>query len=133
MPEKLLTIREVADYLGVSEEEVKRLVDIGEIPAYKIGGTFLRFRKEQIDAVKLEISAIEKKPEDSAKFVLDSKGKVTHPYTDLERETKRKEPVTRQYDYSLTERVKDFLYFNDYYILSFIMTLILLYIIFKKS
>ena len=121
MPEKLLSIREVADYLKISEEEVKRLVDSGEIPAYKIGGSFLRFRKEQIDAVRSEIAGI----------LPASHGKPSHPYSDLEKEIKRKEPMTRQYDYTLTERLSDFFYFNDFYIFSFIIILVLLYLIFK--
>lgn len=131
MPEKLLTIREVASYLGLSEEEVKRLVDIGELPAYKIGGTFLRFRKEQLDAVKSEISILEKIEPQHAKPSLDSKGRPTHPYTDLENDIKRKEPITRQYDYTSVEKMKDFLYFNDFYILSLVLIGILMYLIFK--
>lgn len=132
MPEKLLTIKEVAAYLGVSEEEVKRLVDIGEIPAYKIGGSFLRFRREQLDAIRSEISHIEKEGPEHAVPVLDSKGHPTHPYTELEKEIKRREPVVRQYDYTVSEKIKDFFYFNDFYILSFIIIGVLLYIIFRK-
>ena len=132
MPEKLISIKEVADYLKVSEEEVKRLVDAGEIPAYKIGDTFLRFRKEQIDAIKSEISEFEQKePQAIAKPVLDQKGHITHPYTQLEKEIKRKEPSTRRYDYTVAERIKDFFYFNDFYILSFILIAFLMYLIFK--
>lgn len=131
MPEKLLTIREVAQYLKISEEEAKRLVDIGEIPAYKIGGTFLRFRKEQIDAIRREISELEEKEPEHGKPVLDSSGKATHPYTKLEEDIKRKEPITRQYDYTSAEKLRDFFYFNDFYILSFLIVLILLYVIFK--
>ena len=67
MPEKLMTIKEVADFLKISEEEVKRLVDIGEIPAYRIGDTFLRFRKEQLDAVRTEVSKIEEEEPQHAK------------------------------------------------------------------
>jgi len=131
MPEKLLTIAEVAEYLKVSEEEVKRLVDIGEIPAYRIGDTFLRFRKEQIDAVREEVLEIEEKEPDHAKPVLDATGHPTHPYTDMEKDTKRKIPTTRQYDYTFTERVKDFFYFNDFYIASFAVIGLLMYLIFK--
>lgn len=133
MPEKLLTIKEVADYLKVSEDEVKRLVDIGEVPAYKIGGSFLRFRKEQIDAIRPEISRIELSEPEHAKIPLDDKGKPTHPYTELEREIKRREPVVRQYDYTFAERIKDFFYFNDFYIVSFVVIAVLLYVIFKKT
>lgn len=131
MPEHLLNIKEVADYLGVSEEEVKRLVDMGEVPAYKIGDSFLRFRKEQIDAVKAEIGDVEKKDPDRVKIKLDSKGKPTHPYTDLEKNIKRKEPVTRQYDYTVMEKLRDFFYYNDFYILSAVIVAVLLIIILK--
>jgi len=133
MPEKLLSIKEVAEYLKLSEEEVKRLVDVGEIPAYKIGGSFLRFRKEQIDGIRIEIDDAEKKEPEHAHPVLDAKGHATHPYTKLEQEIKRKEPVTRRYDYTLFERISDFFYFNDFYILCFLIIGILMYVIFFKG
>lgn len=131
MPEKLLSIKEVAEYLKISEEEVKRLVDHGEIPAYKIGDTFLRFRKEQIDAIRDEINQIEEIEPEHAKPSLDRHGKAAHPYTDLERDIKRKSPNVRQYDYSTAEKIRDFFYFNDFYILCFILIALLMYLIFK--
>lgn len=131
MPEKLLSIKEVAEYLKLSEEEVKRLVDIGEIPAYKIGGTFLRFRKDQLDGIRSEITEIEEKEPEHAKPVFDSQGRPSHMYTDLEKDIKIKEPLIAQYDYTMVERVRDFFYFNDFYILSFIIIAVLLYLIFK--
>lgn len=122
----------MAAYLGLSEEEVKRLVDMGELPAYKIGGTFLRFRKEQIDAVKSEISAIEEKEaEGAAPPVAESTEEPSRMYTDLEKEIKKKEPITRQYDYTLKEKIADFFYFNDFYIASLMIIALLLYLIFK--
>lgn len=124
-----MTIQEVAAYLKMPEEEVKRLVDEGELPAYQIGGTFLRFRREQIDAVRSEINEFEKPTPERTKIVKDSKGKIPHPYSDLERDIKRKEPIVRQYDYTLAERVKDFFYFNDFYVLSVVLIGLLLYII----
>ena len=127
-----MNIKEVADYLGVSEEEVKRLVDIGEIPAYKIGDSFLRFRKEQIDAVKAEIGDVEKKDPDRVEIKLDEKGKPTHPYTDLEKNAKSAEPVTRQYDYTAAEKARDFFYYNDFYIVSGIVVAVLLIIILRS-
>jgi len=132
MSEKLLSIKEVADHLKISEEEVKRLVDMGEIPAYKIGGTFLRFRKEHIDAIKDEIEAVEWMFPENAAPVLDEHGKPTHHLTELEMEIKAREPAVRQYDYSPVERVKDFIYFYDFYILSIIVISVLLFLIFKK-
>lgn len=46
--EKLLTVRDVSLVLGVSEKEVLDLAESGRIPAYKIGGVYLRFKKEQV-------------------------------------------------------------------------------------
>jgi excisionase family DNA binding protein len=50
--EKFLTVRDVAIVLGVSEKEVVDLVESGALPAYKIGGVYLRFKKEQIHEFK---------------------------------------------------------------------------------
>lgn len=132
MPEHLLNIKEVAEYLGVSEDEVKRLVDIGEIPAYSIGDSFLRFRKEQVDAVKKEVSDVEKKDPGRIDVKLDAKGKQTHTYTDMEKAAKFKTPPARRYDYTFAEKIRDFLYFNDFYILSAIIIAVLLLIILRS-
>ena len=132
MPEHLLNIKEVAAYLGVSEEEVKRLVDIGEMPAYKIGDSFLRFRKEQMDAVKSEISDVEKADPGRVKVKLDSKGHPTHPFTELERDVKRREPAVRQYDYTFAEKIQDFIHYNDFYIVSAVIVAVLLLIILRS-
>lgn len=131
MPEKLLSIKEVAEYLKVSEEEIKRLVDIGEIPAYKIGGTFLRFRKEHLDAIRSEISALEEKEPEHSGPVFDSEGRPSHAYSELEKDIKRGTPITRQYDYTTVEKIKDFFYFNDFYIFSAALIGALVYLIFN--
>ena len=47
--EKLLTVREVSVILGVFEKDVLDLAEKGIIPAYKIGGLYLRFKKEQVE------------------------------------------------------------------------------------
>jgi len=46
--EKLLTVRDVAALLNISEKEVLDLAEARAIPAYKIGGVYLRFKKEQV-------------------------------------------------------------------------------------
>ncbi|MFA5085580.1 MAG: helix-turn-helix domain-containing protein [Candidatus Omnitrophota bacterium] len=131
MPEHLLNIKEVAAYLGVSEDEVKRLVDIGEMPAYKIGDSFLRFRKEQVDAVKSEISDVEKADPARVDVKLDAKGRPTHPFTDLEKDVKRREPSVRQFDYTFAEKIWDFIYYNDFYIISIVIVAAMLLIILR--
>ena len=47
--EKLLTIREVSILLGTTEKEVIDLAESGQLPAYKVGGVYLRFKGEQVE------------------------------------------------------------------------------------
>ncbi len=49
MTPRLLTFRQVADALGVSESSVKRVVDRGELPAVKVGGA-VRVRTDDLDS-----------------------------------------------------------------------------------
>jgi excisionase family DNA binding protein len=46
--EKLLTVREVSLLLNISEKEVMDLAESGVIPAYKVGGVYLRFKRDQV-------------------------------------------------------------------------------------
>lgn len=98
MTSKLLTIREVANYFNITEKEVIQLSERGVIPAYKVGGVYLRFKKEQLDQVKKRI-----KPNQSLVSI-----EGTAP-----------------------ERVRDFVYHNDFYIVSLIIIFFLLYFIVK--
>ncbi|MDD5505330.1 MAG: helix-turn-helix domain-containing protein [Candidatus Omnitrophica bacterium] len=50
--EKLLTVRDVSVILGVFEKDVLDLAEKGIIPAYKIGGLYLRFKKDQVEQYK---------------------------------------------------------------------------------
>ena len=120
----------MAEYLKISEEEAKRLVDIGEIPAYRIGGSFLRFRKEQIDGIKPDIEEIEGQEPERGKVVLDRTGHPTHKVSDMEKEVSRHDPLVRQYEYTPAEKVKDFFYFNDFYIISAALVVLLGLLIF---
>ncbi len=49
MTESVLTLREVASLLKVSEKSIYRRAQRGEIPAFKVGGTW-RFRHRDIDS-----------------------------------------------------------------------------------
>ena len=48
MPEDILTIKEVADYLRVTERTLYRLAQEGKIPAFKDRGSW-RFRRNDLD------------------------------------------------------------------------------------
>lgn len=47
-PDEILTIDEVAAYLKASRRTVYRLAAGGQIPAFKLGGTW-RFRRGELD------------------------------------------------------------------------------------
>jgi excisionase family DNA binding protein len=95
--EKLLTVREVSHLLNLPEKEVIDLAENGTIPAYKVGGVYLRFKQHQLEEFK----------------------------------KKNKAQAQKNKEYHTADRLSDFFYFNDFYILSFILVLILLFIIFK--
>ena len=101
MKEKLLTIRETSQYLGITEKEVIDLAHEGKIPAYKIGGVYLRFKKEQLEEFRKSSPLVHKD---------------TH----------------EQHEYTFGERVKDFLYFHDFYILALLIIATLVFFIFSK-
>lgn len=97
MQEHFINIREAAEYLDVGERRIKELVDAGEIPAYKIGGTFLRFRKSQLVIIKASL------PGDAKALIPNQKSVPIH---------------------SSLDGIKDFFYFNDFYILSIIIIVV---------
>jgi excisionase family DNA binding protein len=48
--DRLLTTRQVAEYLGVSPETVLRRYRAGELPGYPLASNVLRFRASAIEA-----------------------------------------------------------------------------------
>lgn len=58
---EILTLEEVATYLKAGKRTVYRLAQKGEIPAFKLGGTW-RFRRSELDRWIAE-SIYKKKPE----------------------------------------------------------------------
>ena len=87
--EKLWTTAEVAKHLAIGEDEVERLARVGKLTGYKLGGRFLRFRPDQVKSLKQ---------------TLQPRQKTSAP------------PVVEHVTWQ--ERLKDFFYFYDFYILS---------------
>jgi excisionase family DNA binding protein len=52
MGDGLLTEEEVRSYLSVDPSELKQLIRRGKLTAYKIGGSFIRYRKEEVVALR---------------------------------------------------------------------------------
>lgn len=96
--EKLITTREVSLILDLSEQDVIDLAGANILPHFKVGGEFLRFKREDVLKVKNNVKK---------KYNLPS-GKNPN-----------------------SNRVKEFLYFNDFYIVCTIIITVLLWIIFK--
>src|ERR1700693_2928359 len=53
---RLLTVKELADYLQVNQTTIYRLARRSEVPAFKVGGDW-RFNIESIDAWRLSVEA----------------------------------------------------------------------------
>lgn len=131
MEEKLLNIAEVARYLNLSEKAVKELVEQGDLPAYKIGGDLLRFKREQVENYRKirESSAFATKTLSQAKEA-DSKFKTID--ADKERLWIGRSNALGpgKVKYTFLEWLEDFLYYNDFYILSLILLVLIILAIF---
>ena len=93
--EKLLTVREVSSLLEISEKDVLDLAQSGALPAYKVGGVYLRFKPSQVEEFRKKSTAVGQKSR----------------------------------EYGISQRIADFLYFNDFYIASAAIIAVMLYFI----
>ena len=93
----LLTEEEVEHYLSLKPGETKELVKRGKLTAYKLGGAYLRFHKDEVLALK-------------------SGKKFTSP---------------DQIKQGWTDQFRDFWKFNNFYILSSILILLLVVLFFQ--
>ena len=96
--EKLLTVREVSVLLRISEKEVMDLAETGVIPAYKVGGVYVRFKKDQVMGYQ------KSNQPPSAKI-------DTHVRSTFQ------------------DKLSDFFYFNDFYILAIALMVLLFLVI----
>ncbi len=90
--QKLWTPAEVARYLGLTEAQVEQLVREGKLTGYKLGGQLLRFLPDQVKELKI---GVEPRP------------RGAHP--------------ALNHAPSWQARVRDFFYFYDFYLLSFLL------------
>ena len=90
----MLTLDEVRKYLEVEQQELEKLIKGGMLHAYKVGGVYLRFRKDEVLNLKYDVLL------------------------------KKKKASTR---ISFWSRIVDFWRFNNFYILSIIVIIALLY------
>lgn len=96
----LLTVEEVKNFLSIDEDQVEKYLKQGKLNAYKIGGTYLRFRKEEVINLRFEIQPHKINPPGKSSFF---------------------------------SHAADFWRFNNFYILSVILVLVVLVVIFKAG
>ncbi len=120
MPEKLLTLQELSDYLGISEEKIIDLVERKVIVAYKLGGELLRFRRDQIDAIRSEIDSR-----------ISSKDKAPVVQTPKRPKERLEVMDTKRSRDTFIDKIADFFYFSDFYVVSAVLIALLLIVIFR--
>ncbi len=57
----MLTLDEVKNYLEVEQQEIEKFIRDGMLHAYKIGGVYIRFRKEEVLSLKYDVLLKKKK------------------------------------------------------------------------
>ena len=57
----MLTLDEVKKYLEVEQQEIEKFIRDGMLHAYKIGGVYIRFRKEEVLSLKYDVILKKKK------------------------------------------------------------------------
>jgi len=114
--DRLLTLPELAELLGITEDKIKKLVKAGRIPYYKIGGTFLRFKYSHLEQIKSELNCLYKETDSSEQI------KGTSPIS-------AHSSVSR--NISFKDRLRDFWHFYDFYVIAVILAGIIIFVIFK--
>lgn len=117
MADKLLTRYEAAKLLDISVEEFDRLVASGKVPAYNIGGEFIRFKRDQIERFRVSNSHPRSH---SPPHQLPNEVILNHNWCGGEHSN------------PLFERIIDFLYFNDFYIISISLIVGIIFFIFRS-
>jgi len=58
----MLTVEEVRQYLEAEQAQIEEYVKKGKLRAYKVGGIYLRFRKDEVLTLRDEVTAKNKNP-----------------------------------------------------------------------
>ncbi len=110
--ERYLDIHEAAEILEISEDDLWELVRKHEIPAHNIAGAFLRFKKDTVEDIK-------------------NKWRIERElFPEAKRPQAHQSHLT---SVSSAERIKDFWYFNDFYVVCSALVVVLLYFIISSQ
>ena len=108
LKEEYLSVHEASQILEISEQELWSLVHQHQVPTHTIAGAFLRFKKNEIEELK-------------------NKWRIQRElFPKRERYFSHKNMVSPA---GIFESLRDFWYFNDFYIVCSILVVVLLYFI----
>ena len=112
LKEEYLNVHEASQFLDISEDELWDLVRKHQVPTHNIAGAFLRFKKADIEDLKIKWR--------------------------IERELfpKKQRFFPHQSTFArgaFIENMRDFWYFNDFYILCSVILVALLYFIISSQ
>ena len=100
---------EAARFLGRPKEQIEELVEKGEITAYQVGGVYLRFKQGNLQEFKDSIKRSGRRP-----ALYAGAKKQQHAVS------------------FMPDNIKDFFYFNDFYILAVFVIAALIFIILRN-
>lgn len=112
LEDRFLDIHEAAHILEISEEELWGLVRKNEIPHHNLAGAFLRFKKRDVEELKIRWRI--------ARELFPPKQEVVHHAVSVPKA-------------GALDRLKDLWYFNDYYVFCFTLMVLLLYVIISSQ
>lgn len=104
-PEKLLTLEEAAHRLGVGTDDVEQMIRQGQLDSFRLGGHLLRVRLGDVERLRTTSSGAQAPI--SRSVGMPSRRRAGH----------------------LWDRVLDFFYFNDFYLVALLILLTLLAVI----
>ena len=112
LTEDYLSVKEAAAVLDISEEELRGLVKRHLVPTHNVAGVFLRLKRKEVEELKIKWR-IERElfPRQQKTFAHGS-------------------TVVRVGVFS---KLRDFWYFNDFYILCSVLIVLLLYVILSSQ
>jgi len=70
---ELMTTEELAEYLGMHQDVLRRMARAGRLPCYKLFGTRFRFRKSEIDEwIEAQRHMAERRREEKAEQIAEA-------------------------------------------------------------
>ena len=111
LKEEYLSVREAAEMLEISEDELRLLAHENKIPSHNIAGVFLRLKKKEVEDLK-------------------NKWRIGRDLFPGVHERLLPEAIEKP---SFREKLSDLWYFNDFYVICSIIIVGLLYLIISSQ